>query len=109
MNEGRKQSGDVDETDFSREVKIQAARKRKAQSGEKRSIWFGLGVSGLIGWSVVVPTLIGAMLGVWLDNHYPNRFSWTLTLLLLGLVIGCLSAWRWVASEFRDIQEGSDE
>ena len=72
MNEGRKQSGDVDETDFSREVKIQAARKRKAQSGEKRSIWFGLGVSGLIGWSVVVPTLIGAMLGVWFGQSLPE-------------------------------------
>ncbi|MCA9157763.1 MAG: AtpZ/AtpI family protein [Planctomycetales bacterium] len=109
MNDDRKQSGASDETDFSREVRTQAALKRKAQRGGKRSIWFGFGMSGLIGWSVIVPTLIGAVLGVWVDKNYPTRFSWTLTLLLLGLIIGCLSAWRWVAAEFRGIQEESDE
>ncbi len=109
MNEDHKQSSDEDETDFSREVKTQAARKRKAQRGEHRSIWFGLGMSGLIGWSVMVPTLAGAMLGVWVDKHYPNRISWTLSLMLLGMMIGCFSAWRLGASELRDIQEDSNE
>jgi ATP synthase protein I len=109
MNEDRKPTTTGDETDFSREVRIQAARKRKALRGGKRSIWFGLGMSGLVGWSVTVPTLVGAALGVWLDSHYPTRFSWALTLLLLGLIIGCISAWRWIAAEFQGIQEDSDE
>ncbi len=109
MNKKRKPASGAEETKFSREVKSQATLKRKAQRDGKRSIWFGLGMSGLVGWSVIVPTVIGAAAGVWIDNNYPSRFSWTLMLLLLGLVVGCLSAWRWVASEFQGIQEDSDE
>ena len=56
---------------------------------------------GLIGWSVVVPTLLGAALGLWLDMRYPGTHSWTLALLVAGLVIGCLNAWHWVAKETR--------
>jgi ATP synthase protein I len=42
---------------------------------------------------VVVPTLLGTALGIWLDNHNPGTHSWTLMLLVIGLVIGCLNAW----------------
>jgi ATP synthase protein I len=98
-----------EEMDFSRQVGAQAARKRKAQHGAKRSIWFGLGMSGLIGWSVTVPTLIGAALGIWIDNHYASKVSWTLMLLFLGLSIGCLNAWRWVDSEYKGMQDDTDE
>ena len=40
---------------------------------------------GLIGWSVAVPTLLGAALGLWLDQHHPGKHSWTLALLVAGL------------------------
>ena len=109
MNEEQKANGANQETTFSRQVGAQAARKLKAQRGAKRSIWFGLGMSGLIGWSVTVPTLIGAALGIWVDNRYPSKFSWTLMLLLFGLIIGCLNAWHWVASEYKEMQEDPDE
>jgi ATP synthase protein I len=98
-----------EETNFSRQVAAQAARKLKAKRGAKRSIWFGLGMSGLIGWSVTVPALLGAGLGIWIDKSYPSRFSWTLMLLLSGLIIGCFSAWHWVASEYKEMQEDPDE
>ena len=109
MNEADKSKDANEETNFSRQVADQAARKLKAQRGANRGIWFGLGMSGLIGWSVTVPTLIGAGLGIWVDNHYPSRFSWTLMLLLLGLIVGCLSAWHWVHSEYKAMQEDPDE
>ena len=109
MNEENKANGANEETNFSRQVGAQAARKLKAQRGAKRSIWFGLGMSGLIGWSVTVPTLIGAALGIWVDKHYPSRFSWTLMLLLVGLIIGCFNAWHWVDSEYKEMQEDPDE
>ncbi len=66
-------------------------------------------MSGLIGWSVTVPTLLGAVLGIWVDKHYPSSLSWTLMLLLLGLIVGCANAWHWVASEFKQIGETKDE
>jgi len=96
---------------FSREVAAKAARKLKARRNSAQGVWFGLGMMGLVGWSVVVPTLLGAALGIWLDNRHPGQVSWTLTLLVIGLVIGCLNAWHWVSKEdqeMRDEQENHD-
>jgi ATP synthase protein I len=90
---------------LSREVGAKAARKLKAQRNPTPGVWFGLGMMGLIGWSVVVPTLLGATLGIWLDHRHPGSYSWTLMLLLIGLVIGCVNAWHWVAKEDKEMQE----
>ena len=86
-------------TTFAGQVGSQAARKLKARRNSTPGVWFGLGMMGLIGWSVVVPTLLGAALGLWLDNHCPGQHSWTLALLVAGLTVGCLNAWHWVAKE----------
>ncbi len=109
MNEKDKARIASEETLFSRQVGAQAARKLKAQREATKSVWFGLGVSGLIGWSVTIPTLIGAALGIWVDRHYPSKYSWTLMLLLMGLIIGCLNAWHWVDSQYKEMQEDPDE
>jgi len=97
------------ESTFSREVSAQAARKLKAQQHGGRSIWLGLGVSGVIGWSVTVPALVGVAVGRWADLRYPSKYSWTLTLLFSGLFLGCLNAWHWVDSEDREMHKDSDE
>lgn len=86
-------------------VKKKASRKLKAQRQSTRTIWSGLGMMGLIGWSVTTATLIGTMLGIWIDAHYPGTHSWTLMLLIIGLIIGCLNAWYWVLKEEKAIQE----
>jgi ATP synthase protein I len=59
---------------------------------------------GMIGWSVAVPTILGLALGLWLDRHWPLHFSWTLTLLLIGVALGCLNAWFWVSRERAPIE-----
>jgi len=95
-----------------KQVDIKAARKLKAKSASHQGVWFGLGMMGLIGWSVVVPTLLGAALGVWLDAHHSGKHAWTLALLVGGLVIGCLNAWHWVTKEHKamqNTQEDSDD
>ena len=97
---------------FGQEVGAKAARKLKARRNSKPGVWFGLGMMGLIGWSVVVPTLLGAAAGLWLDRRYPGGRSWTLALLVGGLAIGCWNAWHWVAKEdeeMRAAQEDEDE
>jgi ATP synthase protein I len=109
MDEERTENATNEETRFSRQVSAQAARKLKAQRGSTKSIWFGLGMSGLVGWSVTIPTLIGTALGIWIDKHYPSTCSWTLMLLLIGLIIGCFNAWHWVHSEYKEIQEDHHE
>ena len=85
------------ETEFSQQVGEKAARKLKAQRHVNQTVWSGLGMMGLVGWSVVVPTLLGAALGLWLDKNYPGSHSWTLMLLAIGLGLGCFNAWHWVA------------
>ena len=100
------------EPTFAGQVGAKAARKLKARRHSARGVWFGLGMMGLIGWSVTVPTLLGAALGLWLDKHHPGKHAWTLALLVAGLTIGCLNAWHWVAKEdkaIREEQEDNDE
>jgi len=97
---------------FAGQVGAKAARKLKARRGDAQDVWFGLGMMGLVGWSVVVPTLLGAALGLWLDKHYPGSHPWTLALLVAGLALGCLNAWHWIAKEekaMRDEQEDGHE
>ena len=99
------------ELSFAGQVGAKAVRKLKARKSTQ-GVWFGLGMMGLIGWSVAVPTLLGAALGIWLDKHHPGKHAWTLALLVGGLMIGCLNAWHWVAKEekaMRDEQGDNDE
>jgi ATP synthase protein I len=97
---------------FADQVGVKVLRKLKARRNPAPGVWFGLGMMGLIGWSVVVPTLLGAALGIWLDGRYPGTHSWTLALLMAGLVIGCWNAWHWVVEEDKAIhaeREKTDE
>ena len=99
MNEPNVKRPTVDT--FPQEVALAARRKLDALRSPDRSVWFGLGSIGLIGWSVVVPALLGTALGSWLDHHHPGRHAWTLALMFGGLSLGCLNAWRWVSQEDR--------
>ena len=90
---------------LSQEVGAKAARKLKAQRNATPGVWFGLGMMGIIGWSVAIPTLLGAALGLWLDQRYPGGRSWTLALLVAGLTIGCVNAWHWVAREDKAMRD----
>lgn len=85
--------------EISEEIGRKASRKLKARKERDRGVWFGLGMFGLVGWAVAIPTVLGILLGLWLDGLIPGRVSWTLTLLFLGVVLGCLNAWYWVSRE----------
>jgi ATP synthase protein I len=91
------------------DVESKAKRKIRAQRHIDRTVWLGLGMMGIIGWSVSVPTLAGVALGLWLDKHYPESFSWTLSMLIVGLFIGCLNAWHWVIKERQAMQEEQED
>jgi len=94
---------------FSKGVGDKEKLKLQAQK-EQGSAWFGLGMFGMVGWSVVVPTLLGAALGIKLDKIYHQSFSWTLTFLITGLFIGCLIAWHWISKEHNAMnKEEKDE
>lgn len=83
------------------EIGHRAARKQRARDRRARSAWFGLGMFGLVGWSVAIPTILGIILGMSMDAHWPSHHSWTLTMLITGVILGCLNAWYWIKQESR--------
>ena len=91
------------------QIDSKAKRKLKAQRRTGTSAWFGLGMMGLIGWSIALPTILGAALGIWLDKHYKVQQSWTLALIVAGLTLGCFTAWNWLSKEHKAMREDSDE
>lgn len=93
--------GPTSDRRLAEQVGAKAARKLHARRNGAPGVWSGLGMMGLIGWSIVVPTLAGAALGIWLDAQHPGAHRWSLALLMAGLVLGCLNAWRWVAQQDR--------
>ena len=113
-SESRESAHAAKTADFSNQIGIKTKRKLRAQRNPTPGIWFGLGIMGVIGWSVVIPTLLGTALGIYLDDHYQNHHSWTLALLIAGLTLGCFNAWYWVDKEDQAMrneqeQENKDE
>jgi ATP synthase protein I len=104
MTQTKKDSREIHE-DFSKTVGDQAARKQQSRREKDRSIWFGLGAMGMVGWTIAAPTMLGLLLGLWLDTIWPGSFSWMLTLFVLGLAIGCFSAWQWVEREMNKMKK----
>lgn len=88
-------------------VAAQESRKVRFRRRRDRTVWLGLGMFGVIGWSIAAPTLIGIAVGLWFDHLWPGRFSWTLALLLAGVTLGCFSAWYWVSDERQAIDQES--
>ena len=101
MNEydPRPEASSGDSEEFQEKVEAKEERKLSARREERPKVWFGLGMFGLVGWSVAIPTLIGVALGIWIDSTWPSRYSWTLMLLFMGIIVGCLNAWYWVQRE----------
>jgi ATP synthase protein I len=97
--------GDSRERDerMARDVARRAERRIRARGSDERGVWFGLGMYGLVGWSIAGPTVLGVALGLWIDSRAPGGPSWTLMLLFAGLIVGCWTAWYWVSKEQRAI------
>lgn len=77
-------------------IRRRAERMQQTRNEPKYSPLNGLGVFGVIGWSVALPTVAGAFLGMWLNRVAPQSFSWPMTLILGGAVVGAMVAWSWI-------------
>ena len=76
----------------------QQRRERWQREGE-RSLAQNLAMIGALGWTIVVPILLGIFAGRWLDQTFHSGIFWTLGLLVAGLALGCTFAWRRMHSE----------
>lgn len=86
-----------------------AQRLKKARENAGVSPLRGLGVFGMIGWSVAVPTVGGAFLGLWLDRTIPQNFPWVLALILGGVTLGSFIAWAWIGRESAEEEDSHDD
>lgn len=84
------------DNDFLDRVGVCEKRKLRAQKKRMDTFWFGLGMFGMVGWSIAIPTVAGIFLGLWIDLRSVGTYSWTLMLMMLGLIIGCFNAWFWI-------------
>lgn len=93
------QQSDNNRDTFADNIGKKESRKLKARRKKGKGLWYGLGMFGLVGWSVSVPTLVCLGIGIWLDSRYHSHISWTLMMLALGILLGCWNAWYWVNKE----------
>lgn len=84
------------------EIRRRARRKLAAKKRRARNPLYGLGMFGLVGWAVTIPTLGGTALGLWIDTQFETERSWTLICLLGGVTLGCFNAWYWISRESGD-------
>ena len=81
---------------FTEKVAQREALRIRGLKHKNETVWFGLGMFGIIGWAVAIPTLIGVALGLWIDRTWPSQYSWALMFLILGVIVGCINAAYWV-------------
>lgn len=93
-----------DKDDFKKIIEQKEKSKLLANKRKKGYMWLGLGMLGLVGWSIVIPTFLGISIGLIIDKKYESRFSWTLMLLFLGLIVGCVNVWYWISKEKKSIE-----
>ncbi|MDE1932908.1 MAG: AtpZ/AtpI family protein [Bradyrhizobium sp.] len=77
-------------------IRVQRERRKLwHREGEPSMLRF-VGQIGVLGWIIVAPTLLGLFIGRWIDQKAGTGIFWSAPLLLVGVVIGCWSAWRWM-------------
>jgi len=54
---------------------------------EAESFWYLVAQATTLGWNLVVPIVGGVLLGRYLDDMFGKEFTWTLSLLLMGVAV----------------------
>lgn len=85
--------------DFRKQISIKEQRMIRARRLRPVGTWSAFHSMGAVGWLVSLPTVLGCFLGVWMDYSWPGPVSWTLTMLGVGLFIGCVLAGLWMTRE----------
>jgi predicted F0F1-ATPase subunit len=65
----------------------------------RHSLSIGFTQYGIVGFIILIPALLGAIIGGRIDP--PETNTWTISLLAAGFVIGILSALLWIRKEIK--------
>lgn len=80
-------------------VEVRQEREDRWKREGERPIWRNLSMLGSFGWLIVVPILLGALLGTWLDRKAGSGVFWSGSLIFAGAVIGFSMVWRRIKRE----------
>lgn len=80
-------------------VRLREQRRERWKKEGERSLWQNLSMVGALGWLIVTPTLLGVLVGRWLDDIFETGIFFTGALIFLGVTIGCYLAWQRVDKE----------
>lgn len=94
MSQGPTTPASNGETRLAQSVGRRAARRAFWLAHGERSLAQNLAMIGALGWLIITPTLVGLFLGRWLDQRFASGIFWTGALLMVGVALGCLIAWR---------------
>ena len=73
-----------------------ADRARRGEAFPEPSLGARLGQIGILGWTVIVPTLLGLFAGRWLDRTFATGVFFSAPLLLVGAALGLWFVWKWM-------------
>lgn len=73
-----------------------ARRDRKSMEEPEPSLGSRLGQIGILGWTIVVPTLLGVILGRFIDRSLETGIFFSAPLIMIAAAFGLWSAWKWM-------------
>lgn len=76
-----------------------AARARRLDHDPEPSLGKRLGQIGALGWTIVIPALIGLAAGRWLDKTMHSGVFFSAPLVMLGAGLGLWLAWKWMSRQ----------
>lgn len=80
-------------------VRLREQRRKRWKKEGERSLWQNLSMVGALGWLIVTPTLLGVLIGRWLDGLFETGIFFSGALVFLGITLGCYLAWQRVNKE----------
>jgi ATP synthase protein I len=80
-------------------VRRRRERHRRFRLEGETSVVRFVGQIGVLGWMVVLPTLLGLFVGRRLDQTFATGVFWSAPLLMMGAALGFWLAWRWMQTQ----------
>ncbi len=75
-------------------VRLREQRRKRWKKEGERSLWQNLSMVGALGWLIVTPTLLGVLIGRWLDGLFETGIFFSGALIFFGIAVGCYLAWQ---------------